>query len=75
MGSHSGRFVSLSLDGNKEWETQFDDRIEATACCQDGIIAVGLFLFFNSFSFTLLSLFMSSWDSLPYCTTLGPYDL
>ncbi|KAL4003775.1 AMP-binding enzyme family protein [Acanthocheilonema viteae] len=43
LGSHSGRFVSLSLDGNKEWEVQFDGRIEATACCQDGIIAVGCY--------------------------------
>ncbi|KAK6102601.1 AMP-binding enzyme family protein [Brugia pahangi] len=43
LGSHSGRFVSLSLDGTKEWEVQLDDRIEATACYQNGIIAVGCY--------------------------------
>uniref|UniRef100_A0A0R3RFA2 AMP-binding domain-containing protein n=1 Tax=Elaeophora elaphi TaxID=1147741 RepID=A0A0R3RFA2_9BILA len=43
LGSHSGRFASLSLDGNKEWEVQFGDRIEATACCRDGITAVGCY--------------------------------
>ncbi|KAM3722552.1 Beta-alanine-activating enzyme [Dirofilaria immitis] len=41
LGSHSGRFVSLSLDGIKRWEVQLDGRIEATACCRGGIITVG----------------------------------
>ncbi|VDM11956.1 unnamed protein product [Wuchereria bancrofti] len=49
LGSHSGRFVSLSLDGTKEWEVQFDDRIEATACYQNGIIAVGNKCLFGSY--------------------------
>ncbi|VDN88128.1 unnamed protein product [Brugia pahangi] len=49
LGSHSGRFVSLSLDGTKEWEVQLDDRIEATACYQNGIIAVGLFFLLSLF--------------------------
>ncbi|VDM92264.1 unnamed protein product [Onchocerca ochengi] len=43
LGSHSGRFVSLSLDGTKKWEIEFGGRIEATACCQNGIIAVGCY--------------------------------
>ncbi|EJD76639.1 hypothetical protein LOAG_16460 [Loa loa] len=43
LGSHSGLFVSLSLDGTKKWEVQLDGRIEATACCQSGIIAVGCY--------------------------------
>ncbi|VDP25994.1 unnamed protein product [Onchocerca flexuosa] len=47
LGSHSGRFVSLSLDGTEKWEIELSGRIEATACCQNGIIAVGLFFLFT----------------------------
>uniref|UniRef100_A0A183CXZ4 AMP-binding domain-containing protein n=1 Tax=Gongylonema pulchrum TaxID=637853 RepID=A0A183CXZ4_9BILA len=43
VGSHSGRFVSLSLDGAKNWEVEIGGRIEATACYQSGIIAVGCY--------------------------------